>query len=319
MAYGFGYGAWAGIGTEATYGTPQDRLQFLEVNSFDLKADDDVVVGNSVYNSAVDVDNLRQGKKMVSGPMEFDLRRQGHELFMKYAMGTVAIGTTGAAGTAIQRTWTIPDVLGTSLCVEGCRDLLTHLYHGVKINSFTINGQSDGPITISADCIAEDEGTCAASSASFSTSKYWMIQDAAVSLFGTAKNVRDWSVTVNQNLTADRFHSGSRYLKEPQRAGRIEVSGQLTLEFDGTNEWQQFQSMGTGALAITLTGDAIDGTLTEAYTINCPKIKLNAGAPPISDSGLITYSMPFTAYADGATKPINIVSVSSLGTNVHNY
>jgi len=317
MSLGFGYNAWAGVGTETTYGTPTARQQFVEINSEGMAAADDVVTGNSVYNSAYDIDNIRQGRKVVAGNFSFDLRREGAELLLKYAMGTVAFGTLGVGGTCIQRTYTIPDTLGTSLCLEINRDAASFLYDGVKINEFTINGDNQGIVTVDMSVIAEDEGTIAVSTPSFSTSKYWMFQDAGLTYGGTTKCIRDWKITVNQNLTTDRYCWGSRFTKEPQRAGKLEVTGEMTVEFDGTSDWNQFQSMGTGALAATYTGDTLDGTVKESFVVTCPKTRFAGGVPQVGDSGMIMATIPFVAYSDGTVKPANIVMVNSVlsGTN----
>jgi len=319
MAQGYGYDAWVGMGTEATYGTPQDRLQFLEVNSVDIAAQDDVVEGNSIYNVAMDIDNIAQGRKKVAGNMSFDLRKQGNELFFKYAMGTLGTATLGAGGTAVERTWTIPNALGTSLCLEVDRGAANFLYHGVKVNEFTINGNNEGIATVDASFIAEDEGTVSTSTPSFSTSDYWQFSNAAFTYGGVTKNVRDFKITVNQNLTDDRYHWGSRMTREPLRAGRLSTSGEFTVEFDGTVEWNNFQSMGTGALVATYTGDVLDGTVAEKFIITCPKVRYSGGTPPVSDSGMILQTIPFVAYGDGTVMPINIVTVSSIGTNTNNY
>lgn len=320
MGIGFGYKAWMGVGTETTYGTPLAPLQHIEINSESLAAEDDVVYGNSTYNVAQDVDNIAQGRKKVGGSFSFDMRRQGNEVLLKYAMGTLGTATLGAGGTAIERTYTIPDTLGTSLCLYVDRDAATFCYEGVKINTFTINGNNEGIVTCDMDVIAENEGTATGtSSPTLSTTGYWMFQNAGMTYGGTTQNVRDFKITVNQNLTDDRYHWGSRFLKEPQRAGRIEVTGEFTIEFTGSTEWYNFNSMGTGALVATYTGATLDGTVAEKLTITCPKVRYTGGVPAVADSGLITQTIPFVAYADGTIKPINIVEVSSLGTNTDNY
>lgn len=315
MALGFGYNAWIGAGTESVFGTPVTRAQFIEVNSETLGAEDDVVKGNSVYNSAYDVDNYRQGRKKVGGGLVYDLRREGSEMILENAMGTVAFAALGAGGTSYQRTYTIPDVIGTSLSIEVNRDAASFIYHGVMVNEFTISGDNEGIVQMSIDgVIAEDEGTVSPSTPTFSTSKYWMFQDVAVSLAGGTRSIIDWKVSVNHNLTDDRYFQGSRYIGMPKRAGKLEVSGELTLEFDGTTDWNNFQSAGTQALAIALTGDTMDGTVKQGFTVNCPIIRFTKAVPNVSDSGRIMYTIPFEAFADGTIKPMNIVTVNSIGT-----
>jgi hypothetical protein len=315
MAYGFGYNAFVGWGTESVYGTPLGTCgNYLQINTEGLSADDDVVQGNDTYNNTVDVDNYRQGRKKVGGNISFDLRRQGGELFWKYAMGTVGTAGMATSGTVIERTYTIPDTLGTSLYLTVNRDVNTFIYSGVKINQFTINGNSEGIATVDATVIAANEGTIGSGTPSFTTSKYWMFQDAGLTYGGTTRNIKSWKVSVNQNLADDRYHWGTRTIKEPQRAGRIEVTGEMEVEFDGSSDWNLFQSAGTAAMVATYTGDVIEGTVSEKMTITLPKVRLTGGVPNVSDSGIISYTAPFTAYGDGTTKPLTIVTLSAVGT-----
>jgi len=315
MSLGFGFNSWAGAGTENVYGTPVTRAQFLKINSETLGAEDDVVKGNDVYNAAYDVSNFRQGRKIVGGDLACDLRREGAEMLLLNAMGTVAFASLGAAGTSHQRTYTVPDSIGTALTLEINRDAAAFLYHGAMINEFTISADNEGIVQLSLDdIIAEDEGTVAASTPTFSTSSYWMFQDAAVSLASGTRAVIDWKVRVNQNLTDDRYFQGSRYIGQPKRAGKMEVDGELTMEFDGTTDWNNFQSAGTQALAIALTGDTMDGTVKQSLTVNCPIVRFKKGVPSTNDAGRYIYTIPFEAFASGTTKPINIVTVNSVGT-----
>lgn len=315
MANGFGFNAWGALGTEAVYGTPQARLQFLELNSFDPGVDDDVVAGNSVYNSAIDIDNIRQGRKKVAPSFSIDLRREGIELLMKYAIGTVAFTTVGAGGTVASRNYTIPDSLGTSLCMEVNADAAAFLMHGLKINEVTFNGDNEGILTADVSAIAEDIGTVSPSTPSFSTSQYWMFQDAGLIFGGTAKNIRSWNLTLSQNLTDDRFHWGSRYINEPLRAGRMEITGEMEIEFTGSSEYNTFQTMGTGAMVATYTGATLDGTVAEKLQFDLPIVRFSGGVPSVSDSGPITVTIPFVAYANGTIKPLNVTLVNSVGTS----
>jgi hypothetical protein len=321
MAIGFGYNAWLGHGSEATYGTPVTRVGFLEINSESLAAEDDVVDGNSTFSLTKDKDNFTQGRKKVGGDIEIDVRQQGFESILKHSFGThsyTAIGTIAAHGT--EHTFGMADTLPTGLTLEVNRDVCSFVYHGCKINQLTINGDNEGILKATASIIAEDEGTATASTPTFSTSSYYKFSQCVLNVASGTRNARSFNVTLNNNLTDDRFHLGSRYIKEPQRAGRVEVSGEIEMEFDGTTDWSMFNTAGTAAFTATYTGDTLSGTIANSLAISCPYIRFTKATPSVGDSGMITLTVPFQGYSDGSTtalRPMNVV-VRSLtnGTDV---
>jgi hypothetical protein len=321
MALGFGYNAWLGFGTESTYGTPVTRTAFLEINSESLVAEDDVVDGNSTFSLTKDKDNFTQGRKKVGGNVEFDVRQQGAETLFKHALGShgyTAIGTGTASGT--EHTFGIADALPTGLTMEVNRDVCSFVYHGCKINELTLNGDNEGILKASASIIAEDEGTSAASTPSFSTSSYYKFSQCVLNVAGGTRNARTFNITLNNNLTDDRYHLGARTIKEPQRAGRVEVSGEIEMEFDGTTDWSMFNTAGTAAFSATYTGDTLNGTVANKLQVNCPYIRFTKATPTVSDSGMIMLTVPFQGYSDGSTtalRPLNVV-IRSLtnGTDV---
>ena len=105
-------------------------------------------------------------------------------------------------------------------------------------------------------------------------------------------------------------------MQEPQRAGRLEVTGELTTEFDGTTDWYDLMSMGTKAMEINYTGDTITGTTKYKMTVSLPKVRFTGGVPNVSDSGRILTTLPFVAYADGTVKPISITTVNSVASGI---
>ena len=314
MALGFGYNAWAGMAAEGTYGTPAGTItDFVEINSETMVQADDVMEGNSVYRSEKDVDNYKQGRKTVAGNITMDLRYEGAEKYFEQAMGTV----TSAAinGTlAYTHTYSLADALLTGFTLEIDRDVANYVYEGCKINTMTLSNDNAGILQASFDLIAEDEGTMSATSPNFSTSNYFSFDEAALAYAGTAQPIQNVSLVLNNNLTTDRFQWGSRLLKEPQRAGRIEVSGEFTVEFDSTENWDDFINAGTGSLSVTYTGDTISGTSKYGLLVTLPHVRLIGGTPNVSDSGMLTATVPFTAYADGTAVTSRLMQIAWTNT-----
>ena len=314
MVY-FGHNSWIGVGVEGTYGTFPTITDFLEINSEGVAQEDDVIYSNSVMLIEQDKDNYKQARKTVGGNIAFDLRQEGAEKIFYHALGTFSTTTmiADADGTGYKHTFVMNDSLPTGLGVEIDRGAAVSFdYHGGKINTFTLSGDNTGIVNCSCDMIFEDTGTSSSTTPSFSTSDYWMFHDAGLVYKGTTQPVTAWSVTLDNNLTADRYQWGSRVIKEPQRAGRITVTGEMTVEFDSITNYTKFLDGGVGSMAATYTGATIgtaNGTCTHALVITLPHVRLSGGTPNVSDSGMLTQTIPFVAYGDGTTtteRPIYI-------------
>lgn len=313
MALGFGYNSYIGVGTEGTYGTPATRTVFVEHNGETLAQADDVIEGNSVYRSEQDVDNFTQARKTVGGNFTLDVRYEGAEKFVLQAMGTSAT-TTMITGSAYKHIFSLADDLPVGLCLEVDRDVSNFLYHGVKINTMTLSQDNTGILNASFDVICEDEGTVAATTPSFSTTDYFMFDDAVVAYDGTTQAIKSLSLSLNNSLTTDRYQFGSRLTKEPERSGRIEVTGDMEVEFDGTINWSRFKDAGTGSLSATYTGATISGTAANLFVIKCPHVRLSGGVPNVSDSGMISVTVPFKAYADGTALTSRLMQIEWTNT-----
>ncbi len=321
MAQGFGYEGYVGFGAESTYGTPVTRTVFHHVNKEGLAMDPDAEEGNDTYRFVKSAANIVQGRRKVGGPVELDLRYRGFEKLFKHALGTheyVAAGTDAADGT--QHSMWMTEALPTGLTFEVGRDVGAFLYHGCKVNGLTLNGDTSGIATIGLDLICEDEGTAAASTPTFESSAYAMQHQSALSLASGTRPVRGFSIKVDNNLTDDRYWIGSRLIKEPLRAGRASVSGELQMEFDRLDDWQTFQAAGTAALSISYTGAIITGTIADKMQFDLPHIRLTKVNPQVSDSGPILITVPFEAYASGTTQttvPLRLQMVNiTNGTDV---
>ncbi len=307
---GFGYNTLFTYGTEGTYGTPVTRNMAIEINGESMAVADDVVDGGSVYRSEMDKDNYKQGRKAVAGNIAFDLRYEGAETLLRHAMGTVT--DTAMLGTvAYKHTYYTNDSLPTGITGEIFKDPIAYIYEGAKINSLTISNDNQGIAQVSADFIAEDVGTSATATASSpSTTPYFMFQNLVTVYNGSTLPSTNFSITLNNNLKNDRYQHGSRLIKEPQRAGRIEVTGQIDVEFEGTAQWTQFQSAGTGALTATWTGDNISGTANNEFKITCPFVRLLSDCEPaVSDTGLLMATIPFKAYANGTATTNRVMQI----------
>lgn len=298
MAIGYGYNAFVGWGSEGTYGTPVSAAKFAEINGESLVASPDLINGRSTFRTEVDTDNVKQGRKKVGGNFTMDMRYTGAEQLFYQAFGTVF--SAAQSGTdAYTHTFAITDTLPTGLTFEKAADVASFQYHGGKIETLDIQQDDSSMLGLTLGVIAEDEGTVAASNPSMPTSNYFKFNDLAVSFGGTSQNATGLKISLKNNLKADRYNVGARIIKEPIRNGKLGVSGEMTVEFSSITNWVQFNTAGTNALVATWTGDTITGTTANKLVLTLPKVRLTGGVPTVGDSGPISVTIPFTAYADG--------------------
>jgi len=121
------------------------------------------------------------------------------------------------------------------------------------------------------------------------------------------------SVTVNNNINADKFILGSRYRAQAIEQ-RTTVEANLSLEFDDGKHYKKFTTGENFSLEIKCISEADDsligstGVYSQAYYY-MPKCKFNGTTPNVADDSYITHDMPISAIVDDATKTTDIIVV----------
>jgi hypothetical protein len=106
------------------------------------------------------------------------------------------------------------------------------------------------------------------------------------------------NIMINNNLARRNF-CGSRKTSKPDRGGKVEVTGALTLEFDGTTQYQDFLTATSRALAINFTGATISGTAAYGHNFYLQNTRFTGNDPKVNNEGIIQVELPFKSYENG--------------------
>lgn len=124
-------------------------------------------------------------------------------------------------------------------------------------------------------------------------------------------DIRGGSVSVNNNLTADRFNFGGGGRKAKPSPGLREIAGSLDAEYDATTFRDAVLNETAMSLIVNFTGAALS-TGVETLQIVLPEIKLDNEIPKTNGTDLIRQSLNFSVLDNlTAAQPIWVVMRTS--------
>ncbi|MFH8039050.1 MAG: phage tail tube protein [Candidatus Aenigmatarchaeota archaeon] len=304
MPIGLGYNTWVGIGEETTYGQAGSITKYVELNSGGdgITLSEDRIENASVYGIYRPYTKTIQGNISVSGSLTFDMRYEGFEKFLLVAFGTCT--TTSLGSGAYQHKFTIADQLTKSLTLQINKDLYAFNYLGMMINSLEFKVASGGFLTLTVNFVGKDVGTATAGTPTFPTAPFVIFSDGAITYNSVSKNIKELTISINNNLLTDRRFIGSRTIAQPLRGGKVEVTGSFSVEFESLNEYNDFRNATVRSLVATFTSPTTIGTSTIPFTLElkCNSIRLTSGFPKVENEGIIKVDCPFKAYATSGTQ-----------------
>ncbi|MEI6202816.1 MAG: phage tail tube protein, partial [Enhydrobacter sp.] len=119
--------------------------------------------------------------------------------------------------------------------------------------------------------------------------------------------VTDIKIDINNNIKSDRYFLGAATMNEPIIAAMTEISGSVTVEFDGLTNYNRFVNGTVAALTATWTGaTAIESTTYPAVLVNLPNVRFDGDTPNVKGPDVITHDLKFKVLYDGSTGPITI-------------
>ena len=320
MATGLGYKTTVGFGTEADYGSRVVATKWIELNTGGdgLTVTEERLHSASVFGLSSGRDDMRKGAIAVAGDVAFDMRYGGMEMLLQAAMGNVV--TTQMGGTAsseYMHVFKIQDTLGTDekafLSLEILKDITGFRAEGVMVNTMDLAITNTGFLICTLGLIGKEMGTGTCVSATFGTQPLVTFAEGALSWAGTSTPVSAAKIHLDNKLSTDRRFIGSRYISQPLRTGKIEVTGSFTAEFTGTELYNDFRDAQERALKLKFDGGAIGGGGTDNWTfeVNSANIRLTGGVPVVDNEGVIHLEAPFKAYSQGTgTREMEITLIN---------
>jgi hypothetical protein len=176
---------------------------------------------------------------------------------------------------------------------------------GCKISSFELAVSNAGFATgrFSVDGASFTTATALAT-ASYSTStNLFHFAQGAVTVDGTAvANIKEFSLTVDNALKADRFNLGASGVKSTQVInGFRKITGTMTAEFTDTTLLTKFLADTTASLGMTFTSGS------DSLAITVSAVKFDGEAPQVGGPEVIDVNFSFEAYDNGTDAPLTIV------------
>lgn len=296
-----GIAAQIGYGQETTVGTAVTPTRFLP-----LAGDPDLGLDVTRVESEGDIpgrlvlssNQWRSGSKMVGGSVQHELPVAGGGLLLYNALG--AKGSTSGAG-PYTTVLTPGEVFGKALTVQvGLPDVAntTHkfVYAGCKIQELEIAAELDKPVQMGVTFIGMTETTggsvTAASFGTGHTVPYSSITDGALTIAGSAQPCQGFKTKITRTLAERRF-DGQPTTSEPIDAGRLDLAGEITVEFDGLTAYNRFVNGTEAAWVYSLTQG--DNVMTFDGNVRFDKTR-----PVRNGRGIGTLTMPVVFLSDGS-------------------
>jgi hypothetical protein len=307
--------ASVGTAVESTYGTPVTVTRWYEFTdeSFDyektVKQGAGIRVGSKVARSGRRVVTETQAK----GDLTVELGSKGLGTLLQTCFGTGV--STLVSGTTYQQNFTLgstpPSMTVQKGLVRADGTVDPYTYNGGVVDSFEIDCPQGDIAKLKASFVFRDMLTATAYAApSYVSPSLFHFAQGAITIDGTVTaptttalasggtavaNVRDFSVKVDNKLTADRFNYGGAGKMAAPTLGLRGITGKMTIEYTDRTLVDAYIADTPLALSLTFTSSETLSTGTAQLQIVLPEIKLNGEVPKANGTDLITLSVDFDA------------------------
>jgi hypothetical protein len=184
------------------------------------------------------------------------------------------------------------------------------------VKSITLTGTVDGKITLDADILFKTEETEAFTlSPSWPDPKPFVFHQTQIKIDDViVDNIRDWTLTIDNQSVAYRTLNGSQDVKDILTFLKLLVNGGFTIFFENMTQRNKFLSRAEASLEITMTGEEIETGYNHQLKIILPRIHYEA-FPFSNIDGLLGASATFNAfYKPTAGQTIQIELINTIST-----
>ena len=304
MAIRSGLAAQIGIGVESTVGTAATPTRFYEFNDESIAMtierieSEGLRTGNRVLRS----DRFVSGQKAIEGSFSMDMTAGNTAILFKHALGAVA-----TAGSYVH-TCTMSDPFGLGLTLEVGRPgndgtVRAFTYAGCKINTLDLSVSVGELLSAEFGIIGTTAETIGSvTSASYGTGLELLhFAGAAITVAGTAYPCKDFSLSVNNGLTGDRYVLGSQIAQQPIASSMAEVTGSLVAEFVDATAYNRVVNATTAAIVATFTDSA-----SKSITVTVPVARFDGDTPTVGGPDILDQTLNFKGLFNGTDSPVTI-------------
>ena len=303
-----------GIGLESTFGTSVTPTRWLEFLEESLDYNKNITQGEGLRGGS----RVRRSSRRIvttsdaGGDVSVECVTKGMGLFWQACMG-VGVSTL-VSGTTYQQNFTLTDQINLPSWTvqkglpraDGTVDPYT--FTGASVASFELTfGNNEIPqlaTTWDARDVTTATGYTAASYAA--GAQVYSFKDATLStgiltaptttVLASAPtplaSVRSGTISVNNNLTNDRYNFGSAGKKARQPVGMREISGSLEVEYADATFRDAVLNDTAMCLIFTYTAGALSSGL-ETLQVVLPEVRVSGNLPSANGGDLITHPVEF--------------------------
>lgn len=322
MSTASGIAGQFGYAAETTWGTYKAPDHFVEVVSESLALQIERIASAGIRASSrvARSDRWVANKKGVTGQLSFEVASKGFGLWLKHMLGAQSSGTASGGTNAKKYTSTIGDPFGLGLTVQVGRPddtgtVQPFSYKGCKITDWELSNSVDGLLMLASTLDGQDEDTAQSlAAASYpSSSELLSFVGGSVTIAGSSvATVHDIKITGKNALKTDRYGLRTSTLKkEPIANGFVEVSGEITTEFESLTAYNRFVNGTQVAVVADWLGQtALEGSIFAELKATMPVCRFDGTTPNLNGHDMLVQTLPFVALYDGSQEPITIDYVS---------
>jgi hypothetical protein len=321
-----------GIGKESTFGTAVTPNRWLEITeakvpSIDrgIKQGSGIRPGSRVARSARRVQTTRQA----SGDLTVEAFSKGLGMLLEACMGAGASALV--SGSTYQQVHVFADTLPSYTLQYGVPNhagtIRPITFSGSTVSAFELGG-AVGDIAIlktTWDCRNWTTATALTSPSYPAGGNLFPVEDATIytgtftaptstalaSAVTAVAGVRDFKVSVSNQIIADRFFMNAGGLKDRQLPGTRQPTVELNVEYQDNSLWDALEADSELTLVISLIGGALS-TGNETMQVAIPCLKLDGDLPEGGPDQIASQAIKLTGLDNlTAAQPMWITTRSS--------
>jgi hypothetical protein len=318
-----------GIGTESVYGTAVAPTKFFEITKEDIKGNYTRQQAAALSAAFVDrSDRYAVAHKGASGTVDVEVLSKGFGNWLRFMMGTEV--TSGPLETtAYTHVGTIGELYGDNFTAQVGRATLAGVlkpwtYEGGKVTDFAFSNQVDQTLSCSIGMDFETESQpdtpagvyVLATNIPVVGAEVLAWQGGTITVAGSALDVSEISVKVDNSLNVDRFYINSAASKkEPNQDGKRPVTFSVKTPYVDNAWWKKVSSAtnagATAVISAKWSGLTLLGTtIYPSLQIDIPVARFDEGGPTVDGPGAIDQTLTGVGLYDGTNSAITVTYVS---------
>lgn len=328
MTIGSGLGATLGIGAETSYGSyaPATRWYPIEDEKFSVErkfSEAKAMVGGSLVRQAAQTVLLNE---IVKGSIKLPLVNSGIGMLLEAVLGDMSAPAQQATSAAYQSIGSLASTLGKSYSVQIGRPqtngtITPFTYLGCKATSMDLTVESSGVAELALDFVGQtmvETQTLVAAVYPTADPVVFSFQGSTLiaGAYGSETlmaNVRKASVKIARKLDEARFYiGGSGLLAEPIEDDFVDITGDLTVDFSNTTDWDSWvNSAEQISLILSFVGQQIAAGYNYTVKLAIPVAQIEGDDPSVSGPKIVERTVKFTGLNNNAVAPITATVIST--------